>query len=170
MESHRTGRGRNRGGVAGLPAAGVRQGPEGRRALHRRRGPGGFRPRRQPLLGLRDPRRRPRHSDHGKGTYTPFQRLFFCAIDDDALNPAGHLDSSGHRQRHPAGRRGDDAGGRAGADPALLLQHVRRQPAVHRRRARRPRGAREGEAPGERLRRRLLPQGPPPRSPGEARE
>lgn len=67
-----TGCGWNRGGVTGVPAAGVRQGPEGRRALHRRRGPGGIRPRRQPLLGVRDPRRGPRHRDHGKGTYTSF--------------------------------------------------------------------------------------------------
>ncbi|XP_039832168.1 uncharacterized protein LOC120692838 isoform X2 [Panicum virgatum] len=131
----------DRGGVAGVPAAGVREGPEGRRALHRRRGPGGVRSRRQPLLGVRDPRRRPRHCDHGQG----------------------------HRQRHPPGRRGDDAGDRAGADPPLLLQHFRRQPAVHRGRARRAQGAREGEAPGERLRHRLLPQGPPPWPPGEAR-
>lgn len=173
-----TGCRRDRGGVAGVPAAGVREGPGGRRALHRRRGPGGVRARRQPLLGVRDPRCRPRHSDHGEGTWA-WHAILVAQFSSLLISvPAAALKSEpddvpadvypGHRQRHPPGRRGDDAGDRAGADAPLLLQHVRRQPTVHRGRARRAQGAREGEAPGERLRRWLVPQGSPPRTPGEA--
>ena len=75
-----------------------------RRALHRRRGADRLRPHRRALLGLPELRRGPRHRHHGQGL----------------------------RQRRPARGGHHPPRDRGGARPAAPLQHLRREPGVHR--------------------------------------
>ena len=98
--------------AAGVPASGLPARARGGRRVHRRRGPGRIRPRRDALLGLRD-----------------------------AGRDAGHRHAGQADRQRPSARRGGHHAGDRGVvrERDGVLQHLRRQPGLVRDRAGRAR-------------------------------